>query len=58
MTPLSCASICWVRSESCTASSVGRARASSRELTCSDWVPPRMADRAWTVVRMTLLSGC
>ena len=58
MTPLSWAMICWVLRESWTESSVGRARASSLEFTCSDWVPPRTADSACIVVRMTLLSGC
>ena len=37
--------------------SVGRPMASSKELVCRDWVPPRTADMASRVVRMTLLYG-
>jgi len=35
--------------------SVGRPMASSKELVCSDWVPPSTADSASSVVLMTLL---
>ena len=45
-----------MRRASRAASSVGRARASSRELVCRLWAPPRTAARAWIVVRTTLLS--
>ncbi len=45
-----------MRRASRAASSVGRARASSREFVCRLWAPPRTAARAWTVVRTTLLS--
>ena len=38
--------------------SVGRARASSKESVCSDWVPPRAADNAWMATRAMLFSGC
>ena len=41
-----------------TESSVGSERASSRELVCSDWVPPSTAAIACNVTRTTLLSGC
>ena len=40
VTPVSWAITCWVRSAIRTASSVGSASASSKELVCSDWVPP------------------
>ena len=36
---------------------VGNAIASSNELVCNDWVPPRTAANASTVVRMMLLCG-
>ena len=45
----------WVRSAIVTASSVGRASASSSELVCSDCVPPSTAARACSEVRTTLL---
>ena len=41
-----------------TARSVGRASASSIELVCSDWQPPRTAASACTVTRTMLFSGC
>ena len=56
--PDSKAMICWVRSATRTASSVGSASASSKELVCSDWVPPSTAASASSEVRTTLLSGC
>src|SRR4030043_278345 len=37
--------------------SVGRPTASSNELVCKDWVPPRTAERHSRVVRMILLYG-
>src|SRR6185503_7981378 len=48
--------ICWVRRARRAASSVGSARASSREFVWRLWAPPRTADSAWIVVRTTLLS--
>lgn len=36
---------------------VGKARASSKELVCNDWVPPNTAAIASTVVRIILLYG-
>ena len=50
--------ICWVRSATRTASSVGNASASSKLLVCSDCVPPSTALMASRVVRTTLFSGC
>src|ERR1700751_951197 len=50
--------ICWVRSATRTASSVGSASASSKLLVCSDWVPPSTPASASIAVRTTLLSGC
>ena len=35
----------------------GRASASSKEFVCRDWVPPKTAAMASTVVRMMLLYG-
>jgi hypothetical protein len=57
-TPVSWAITCWVRSASRAASSVGSAIASSNELVCSDWVPPRTPASASIAVRTTLTSGC
>ena len=54
-TPDSWAMTCWVRSAMVTASSVGRASASSSEFVCSDCVPPSTAARACSAVRTTLL---
>ena len=48
--------ICWVRRARRAASSVGSASASSREFVCRLWAPPSTAERAWIVVRTTLLS--
>ena len=50
--------ICWVRSASFAASSVGSARTSSSAFVCSDWVPPSTAASASTAVRTTLFIGC
>ncbi len=58
MTSLSYASTCWVRSASRAAFSVGSAIASSKELVCSDWVPPSTAASACTVTRTRFTSGC
>ena len=58
VTPVSSAITCCVRTASLTASSVGSASASSKELVCSDCVPPSTPASASTVVRTTLLSGC
>ena len=44
---------CWVRSASRAAFSVGSAMASSKELVCSDWVPPTTAARASSVAART-----
>ena len=49
---------CWVRSASRAAFSVGSAMASSKELVCSDWVPPRTAPRPCSATRTRLTSGC
>ncbi len=57
-TPDSLAMICWVRSAMRADSSVGSPSASSRELVCSDCVPPSTAASAWIVTRTMLLSGC
>ncbi len=57
-TPVSSAMICWVRSATRTASSVGSASASSKEFVCSDWVPPSTPASASIAVRTMLLSGC
>src|SRR6266851_2514305 len=56
--PLSAARICCVRSARRAESSVGSDSASSRELVCSDWAPPRTAAIACSDVRITLTSGC
>ena len=37
---------------------MGSPSASSRELVCSDWVPPHTAASAWMATRTTLTSGC
>ncbi len=58
VTPVSWAITCWVRRASWTASSVGRASASSYEFVCSDCVPPSTADSASRAVRTTFTSGC
>src|SRR5581483_6066427 len=51
--------ICCVRSAMVAANSVGSAQASSSELVCRDWVPPRTAESACRAVRTTLLTaGC
>ena len=50
--------ICCVRSAILTALSVGSASASSIELVCSDWVPPRTPASASIAVRTMLFSGC
>ena len=55
VTPVSSAAICWVLTAILTASSVGSASASSRELVCRHWVPPRMAASASKAVLATLL---
>src|SRR3989337_4196099 len=44
--------------ESVAESSVGIARASSKELTDMDWAPPSAAARAWTVERTRFTNGC
>ena len=54
-TPDSSAIICWVRRAMVAASSVGNARASSRELVCNDCVPPSTAARASRAVLIILL---
>ena len=56
VTPASWAMICCVRSARRADSTVGRASASSRELVCRLWVPPRTAASACSVVLTTLLS--
>ena len=58
MTSVSYASTCWVRSASRADFWVGSAIASSKELVCSDWVPPSTAARACTVTRTRFTSGC
>jgi hypothetical protein len=58
MTPVSSMISCWVRSAIWAAFALGRASTSSRAFVCSDWVPPRIAARASTAVRVMLLSGC
>ena len=57
-TPVSAAMTCCVRSAMRADSRVGRARASSRPLQCSDWVPPSTAASACSATRTMLLSGC
>ena len=57
-TPDSWAITCWVRRAIVTASSVGRARASSSEFVWRDCVPPSTAASACRAVRTTLLYGC
>ena len=47
-----------MRSATRTASSVGSARASSKLLVCSDWVPPSTPASASIVVRTMFTSGC
>ena len=49
--------ISWVLRAIREENSVGRAMASSSALVCSDWVPPKTAAIASTVVRTTLLYG-
>ncbi len=58
VTPVSKPMICWVRSASRAASSVGSDSASSYPLVCSDCVPPSTAASAWSATRTTLLTGC
>ena len=58
VTPDSSAMTCCVRNASVAADSLGRASASSRELVCSDCVPPSTAARAWKAVRTTFTAGC
>ena len=58
VTPISCASTCWVRSASVAARSLGSASASSNEFVCSDCAPPQTAESAWIATRTTLFSGC
>lgn len=50
--------ICCVRRAILTESSLGSASASSRELVCSDCVPPSTAASACSVTLTMLLSGC
>ena len=57
-TPVSAAMTCWVRRAMWAEVRVGRARASSRPLQCSDWVPPSTAAIACRATRTMLLSGC
>src|SRR3712207_4680488 len=57
VTPVSRAAICWVLTAILTASSVGKASASSSELVCRLCVPPSMAARASKAVLATLLYG-
>ena len=57
-TPVSCAMICWVRSASLAASSVGSASTSSSAFVWSDCVPPSTAASASIAVRTTLFIGC
>jgi hypothetical protein len=57
-TPDSSAMICWVRSATVTACSVGSANVSSIELVWSDCVPPRTPESAWRATRTTLFIGC
>jgi hypothetical protein len=47
----------WVLRAMRAENSVGSAMASSKELVCSDWVPPNTAAIASMVVRTTLLYG-
>src|SRR5665647_723410 len=49
---------CWVRNASRAAFWLGSARASSKELVCSDCVPPRTAPRPCSATRTMLTSGC
>src|SRR6188768_3539054 len=55
--PDSCWSRSWVLRAIRAEKSVGRARASSKALVCSDWVCPWVAAIASTHVRTTLLNG-
>lgn len=57
-TSVSYASTCWVRSARRADFSVGRAMASSKELVCSDCVPPSTAASACTATRTRFSSGC
>src|ERR1035441_1990754 len=50
--------ICCVRSAMRADSSVGSARASSRELVCRDCAPPSTAAKACSAVRTMFTSGC
>src|SRR5665811_1794400 len=49
---------CWVRNARRAAFWLGSARASSKELVCSDCVPPRTAPRPCSATRTMLTSGC
>ena len=55
--PDSCWMMIWVFLAIRALNGVGRARASSNELVCSDWVPPNTAAIASMQVRMMLLYG-
>ena len=57
-TPVSAATTCCVRRAMWAEVRVGNARASSRPLQCSDWVPPSTAAIACSATRTMLLSGC
>ncbi len=57
-TSVSYASTCCVRSARRADFSVGRAIASSKELVCSDCVPPSTAPSACTATRTRFSSGC
>src|SRR5262245_4170958 len=57
VSPVSNATICWVRNASVAAASVGTPRASSYAHTCMVCTPPKAAATASTEVRTTLLSG-
>ncbi|MCY1382185.1 hypothetical protein D9M69_701770 [compost metagenome] len=55
VTPVSCWRISWVLRAMRAENSVGKAIASSKELVCSDCVPPSAADIASKAVRTMLL---
>ena len=47
-----------MRSAILAARSVGSAKASSKPLVCSDWVPPQTAAKPCSATRTMLFSGC
>lgn len=57
LTPASSCKMIWVLRAILALNTEGKANASSKEFVCNDWVPPKTALKASTVVRTILLYG-